>query len=129
MGRSILAILAGVVTIGVLSAAGDAAMRSLAADAFDANGFSDRVPVLVPMIVYIALFSGLGGWVTAAIARRTDLRDVWILAGLQLIMTLVANVLLYDRRLLWFYGVTIVLSMAAIVVGGRIRARRGAARS
>jgi hypothetical protein len=93
----------------------------MALNAFDANGFSEGVPVLWAMATYTALFSALGGWVTAAVARRTDLRDVWILAGLQLVVTLAANMVLYDRRILWFYGVILVLTPAAIVVGGRIR--------
>jgi hypothetical protein len=126
MRRRILAILAGILTIGVLSVGGDAVMRHFAAGAFDASGFSDRVPVLLAMIAYTTVFSALGGWVTAAVARRTDLREVWILAGLQFVMTLIANTVLFDRRLLWFYGVGVVLASGAIVVGGRIRVRRSA---
>jgi hypothetical protein len=52
----------------------------------------------------------VGGWVTAVVARRADLRDVWILAGLQSAMTLAANVMLFDRRLLWFYGLGLLLT-------------------
>ena len=122
MKRSILAVLAGVVTIGLLSVCGDAVTRYVAPNAFDANRFSDRVPVLWAMATYTALFSALGGWVTTAVARRSDLRDLWILAGLQFLVTLAANAVLYDRRILWFYGVILVLTPIAIVVGGRIRA-------
>jgi hypothetical protein len=99
MGRSILAIVAGVVTITVLAVGGDAAMRQVVASAFDANGFSDKLPVLLAMLVYMTVFSGVGGWVTALVTRA-GLRDVWILAGLQFVMTLAANIMLFDRRLL-----------------------------
>jgi hypothetical protein len=52
------------------------------------------------------------------------LRDVWILDGLQFLVTLAANAVLYDRRILWFYGVILVLTPMAVVVGGGIRAAK-----
>ena len=121
MGRSILAIVAGVVTITVLAVGGDAVMQRAVPSAFDANGFSDKMPVLLAMLVYMTVFSGVGGWVTA-VGTRAGLRDVWILAGLQFVMTLAANIMLFDRRLLWFYGVGLILMPVAIVAGGRFRA-------
>jgi hypothetical protein len=96
--------------------------RQVSPSAFDANGFSDKLPVLLAMLVYMTVFSGVGGWVTAVVSR-TGQRDVRILAGLQFVMTLAANVMLFDRRLLWFYGVGLLLTPVAIVAGGRLRER------
>lgn len=127
MMRSVLAVLTGVVTIGVLAVAGDAAMRRLVPSAFDANGFTDNVPVLLAALLYTTLFSAVGGWFTAAASKRRDLRDVFILVGLQFVMTLVANVMLFDRRILWFYVLGLVLTVPAIVAGGRVRIRAIAA--
>jgi hypothetical protein len=123
MMRSVLAVLTGTVTIGVLAVAGDAAMRRLEPGAFDANGFSDNVPVLLVAVLYTTVFSAVGGWITAAASKRKDLRDVFILAGLQFVMTAAANVMLFDRRILWFYVLGLVLTVPAIVAGGRVRTR------
>lgn len=121
MKRSILAIVAGVVAIDTLALAGDLVTVWIAPGAFDARGFSDNLVVLLAMLGYTSVFGGLGGWVTATLARRSDLRDVWILAGIQFAVTLAANVMLYDRRLLWFYAAGQVVTLAAILAGGRIR--------
>ena len=125
MIRSVLAIVAGVVTIGVLAGAGDSVMGLVVRGAFDAHGFSGNSKVLLAMLVYMTVFSWFGGWVTAWIARRGDLRDVRILAGIQFVMTLAANVMLYDRRLLWFYAAGLVLTIPAIVAGGHWRLAAG----
>jgi len=124
MGRSILSIAAGVATIAVLAGGADFAMGKIFPSALDAKGFTLDSTVLLVMVVYIAVFSAAGGWITALVARRQDMRDVLILAGLQFVMTLAANVMLWDSRLLWFYGMGLVTTPAAIAAGGWMRIRR-----
>jgi hypothetical protein len=85
------------------------------------------VPVLLVMVLYTTAFSALGGWVTALVSRRKDLRDVFFLAGLQFVMTLAANVMLFDSRILWYYGLSLALTIPAIIAGGRLRTARTAA--
>ena len=68
----------------------------------------------------LALARHVAGWMTAALTRRADFRDVLILAALQFAMTLAVNVMLFDRRLAWFYGLTLILPPLAIVAGGRL---------
>jgi hypothetical protein len=70
------------------------------------------------------VFSAFGGWTTAIVARRKDLRDVFILAGLQFVMTLAANVMLFDSRILWYYALLLVLTVPAVVAGGRLGTAR-----
>lgn len=118
MGRSIFAVLAGIVTIAILSFSADAIIERVAAGAFDSRGITESAPVLLTMTVYSVIFSALGGLVTAAISRRSNLGDVLILAGIQFVVTLVANTVLFDRRMLWYYVVGVTTSTAAIVLGG-----------
>jgi lysylphosphatidylglycerol synthetase-like protein (DUF2156 family) len=120
MKRSILAVFCGVLTIGVLALAGDSLMRRIVPAAFDANGSTTISWVLLVTLVYTVLFSALGGWVTARISRTW--RDVIILAGLQFVMTLAANVVLFERSLLWYYAAVLVLGTVAILAGGRVSA-------
>lgn len=126
MGRSILAVLAGVLTMGMLSGAGSKAMEHFAfsTSAFSfSTGFSPAAPVWWVIIAYTTVVAGLGGWVTALVSRRKDLRDVLILTGLELVMGIVGTALLFDRRILWFYTVMLAFITAAIVTGGWIRTR------
>ncbi|MGO8786198.1 MAG: hypothetical protein ACLQVL_02280 [Terriglobia bacterium] len=130
MPRSILAVLAGVLTMGMLSAAASKAMQHFAAGAFSAtafsstSGFSPAAPVWWLIIAYTTVAAGLGGWITALVSRRNDLRDVFILAGLEFVMGVAGAALLFDWRLLWFYCVLLVFITAAIVTGGWLRTRR-----
>jgi hypothetical protein len=124
MKRSVLAIFCGVAIIGVLSLGADSAVRGIASGAFGADGFSAEGGLLLIMLGYTSFFSGIGGWVTAAISRRPDQRDIRILAGLQFLFTLAANIMLWDRRLAWFYAAGLVLTPISILLGGRIPAAR-----
>jgi hypothetical protein len=123
--RSILAIVIAVVTMAVLAGSADLVMERAMSHAFDAKGFSADPTVLSIMLAYVTAFSGLGGWIAALISRRTDLRDVLILAGLQFVMSTISSVMLFDRRLFWYYLLTIVLPVLAIVAGGWLRINRG----
>jgi ABC-type multidrug transport system fused ATPase/permease subunit len=124
MKRSILAVVTGIVTIGVLAVGGDTVIRQILPGAFEANGFTANTGILVVMLFYSAIFSAVGGWLTARLSRRLDLRDIWILAGIQMVAGLGANAALYDQRLLWFYAAAFVLTPAAIIAGGRIHLAR-----
>jgi hypothetical protein len=126
MKRTILSILAGLVTIDVLALGGDYLTRMLAPGAFDANGFSQNTTVLLAALAYSIVFSAFGGWVTGTLSRRPDRRDVLILAGFQFALTLAANIMLSAATPLWYHIAT-VLAPAAIIVGGRMVAPAGSA--
>jgi uncharacterized protein YndB with AHSA1/START domain len=70
---------------------GAVAARGASGESLHARGFSGNPPVLPAMPVYTTVFSGPGGWVTARLARRSDRRNVRILAGIQFVMTLAAR--------------------------------------
>jgi hypothetical protein len=119
--RSAAAIVAGIVTIGVLALGADELTRRLAPEAFDAKGFTDNATVLLAMGLYGTAISALGGFLTALLGRGR--RDVWILAVLQTAATALAMALQFDRRFAWFYAATLALTPCAIAVGGWLRSR------
>jgi len=122
--RSALAIVADVVTIGVLALGADELTRRIAPAYYDAPDATDRFGVQIIMILYTAAISTLGGWTTARISGRTNLRDVWILTGIQLIVTIVAIVASYDGRFAWFYACTLLTAPESVWIGGWIHNRR-----
>jgi hypothetical protein len=121
MKRSALAIVCGVLSIGIPVLAGDQLLPRVFPGAFDANGFTTNSIALAVMLVYTVVFSAFGGWVTALISRRVDALDIWVLASLQFVMTLVSNAMLWDSRLAWFYAIGALLTLVSIVLGGRMR--------
>lgn len=122
--RSSLAIVAGVVTIGALALAADELMRRLAPASFDQTALTGLTLVRIIMILYAAAISGLGGWIAARISGRADLCDVWILTGVQLVVTVLAIVASFDGRLAWFYICTILTAPESVWLGGWIHNRR-----
>src|SRR5258708_32301740 len=113
--RSAAAIVAGIVTIGVLALGADELTRRLAPEAFDAKGFTDNATVLLAIALYTIAISALGGFLTALLSPVTSgRRDVWILAALQTVATGLARTLRFHRRLPWFYAGTLGLPPLAI---------------
>jgi len=127
MKRSVVSIITGLAAIDLLALAGDSVLERLDPDAYDAMGFTTDTDVLLISLLYTTLFAALGGWIAAKIGRREDLRDTWILAGIQFLMTLTASVMLFDLRMLWYYLASLVLSAAGILAGGRLGTRRSVA--
>jgi hypothetical protein len=119
--RSAAAIVAGIVSIGVLALGADELTRRLAPEAFDAKGFTDNPAVLLAIALYTTVISVLGGFLTALLGRGR--RDVWILAVLQTAATALAITLQFDRRLAWFYAATLIVTPFAIAAGGWLRER------
>jgi hypothetical protein len=99
----------------------DAVLRSLAPAWFGPNGRVDSVPVLLFALFYGLLFSVLGGYVTALIAKRQELQHAFILGLLQFAMGLIATVKFYDTAPLWFHVSFLVLLIPANVFGGQLR--------
>src|SRR5258708_31366100 len=123
--RSAAAIVAGIVTIGVLALGADELTRRLAPEAFDAKGFTDNATVLLAIALYTIAISALGGFLTALLSpvpsRR---RDVWILAALQTVATGLAITLPFARPLTWFRTASLALAPPSIASAGWLRPRR-----
>src|SRR5260370_18887335 len=82
--RSAAAIVAGIVTIGVLALGADELTRRLAPEAFDAKGFTDNAAVLLAIALYTTAISALGGFLTPLLSHATTAnRAGRILAALQ----------------------------------------------
>lgn len=121
MIRSILAIIVGSVVWMATALGTDVLLRSLAPAWFGENGKVESVPVLLFMMFYSLLFSVLGGYVTALIAKRQELKHAFILGLLQFAMGLVATVQFYDTAPLWYHVLFLTLLIPANVFGGQLR--------
>jgi len=121
MIRSIIAVIAGSVIWMVTALGMDGVLMSLMPTWFGANGKVESVPLMLFMMSYSLLFSVLGGFVTASIARRKEIQHALALGVLQLAMGIIATVQFYDTAPLWYHVMFLMLLVPANIFGGQLR--------
>ncbi len=121
MLRSILAVIAGSITWMVTALGMDLIMMSLFPQLYGEGGKVVSVPLLLFSGFYSLLFSVLGGYVTALIARRSELAHVFILGVLQLVMGIVATIKMWDTAPVWYHVIFLTLLIPANLLGGQLR--------
>ena len=124
---SVLAILAGMVTLTVASFAIEAVANPLLVRTFpdalpNQAALNHNVPVKLLMLVYTLLCVALGGYVTAWVAHHSKVRLAIIMGALELAMTLGAMIALPGHAPLWSWITGMVLMIPAAWCGGVIRA-------
>lgn len=121
MVRSILAVIAGSVTWMATALGMDAILMSLAPQWFGPNGKVESLPLMLFMMSYALLFSILGGYVAALIARRKEMLHAFVLGVLQLLMGIMATIQFFDTAPLWWHLTFLSLLIPANVLGGWLR--------
>jgi hypothetical protein len=129
MIRSILAILAGIITLSItsfaLEAVANSLMRWMFPDAFPNQAAIDQnLPARLFMFAYTTLCVAAGGYVTARVTRRSEVRHAVIMALVQVALTVMAMIQLYDKAPLWFWITGMALVTPAAWCGGIMRAKQ-----
>jgi hypothetical protein len=133
MIRSILAVLAGLVALTVVSFAIEAAIDPLLMHLFpqalpDAAALSGSLPARLIMVAYTTFAIGVGGYVTAWIARRSRLMHAAIMGAIEVALTLYVMIAAPFQeahpapRWVWITGV--ILMIPAACLGAAIRAKQ-----
>jgi hypothetical protein len=129
MIRSILAVLAGIVVLTVLSFAIEAVADPLLLKLFpqalpDQTALSYNLPVSLFTLAYTALSIAVGGYVTALLARRLPVRHAVIMGAIEVVFTAGAMLSFRDQAPLRNWILAMAIAVPAAWSGGRIRARR-----
>lgn len=123
-GRLIVAVLAGAALWAVLWIAGTrGAQAALPATVVPDEPLA-HVGVLVAFIAYSAVLSAMAGYLTAAAAGARPMPAVWVLAGLQLTLGIVAEASYWSLMPVWYHLVFLALLVPATVWGGVLHSRR-----
>lgn len=123
MLRSILAVLAGWLTTGVLVVCFDLVLRKVLPDDYrDGQIPPDWVTAMV--LATSALFSIPAGWVTAKMARTDPSRHVVYLVLWGLLMGIVSAVMAWNQIQWWYHIGLILLWVPMVFLGGRLAAGR-----
>lgn len=129
MIRSISAVLAGIVTLSVLTFAIEAAttpwlMRTFPQSLPSSEAMQANVPMKLFILGYSTLCMIAAGYVSASIARRNPVRLAILMAAIQVALTLAAMTAFYDHAPLWAWLAGIALMLPAAWLGARFQGKR-----
>ena len=124
MVRSIGAVVAGFLLIGVLSFGGDFVIRSAVPQAFDAAGAASSPAVLVAMLAYVGVFAVFGCYLTARLAPNRPMAHALMLGALGLAFNVAGSIAMWDTAPAWYHAVALAMVMPYAWLGGRIRERQ-----
>jgi uncharacterized membrane protein len=120
MLKSIGAILAGMITIVVLSAGTDAALEAAGIFTPPDQGFFTTWMVILAF-VYRSIYTVAGGYVTARLAPDRPIRHAVILGILGIILGSVGVVVAWDLAPHWYPIALVVTALPCTWFGGRLR--------
>jgi hypothetical protein len=124
MLRSVGAIVAGFLLIGVLAMGADAIMVSMFPDRFGPNKATSDPVMLAIMTIYVAVFAITGCYVTARLAPSRPMRHALILGFLGLVLNIAMVGALWGTMPAWYNILNLLLVMPYAWIGGRIRERQ-----
>jgi hypothetical protein len=119
MGRTIGAVVAGVVLWGALWNGGNFGLA--AAGLFTVGEPITSVPTLLVLIAYSAALSVLAGYVAAMIRGGDAMGAVQALAGVNLTIGIVVEVMYWSLMPAWYHIVFLALVVPMTLQGGRMR--------
>ena len=128
MGRSILAVLGGLITIFILISLGIYIHGLISPESYGMD--ATTVPTVEDMIInliYSGFFAGVGGYVTAAIAKGSPMRHALYLVGANLIMWLTMILMPNPGEVeqpAWYMGALPIIMLISVLTGAAFRARQ-----
>ena len=129
MLRSILSVLAGIMLWGALWVGANSGAAALFPDRFDASGATDSVGLLFGFLVISSALSVLAGFTCAAIANRSHMKHVGVLAAIQLGIGIMVQIGVWSLMPVWYHLVFLGLVVPMHLLGGRARVGGEAARA
>ena len=122
--RSVLAIVAGFILIGLLAYGTDGIAHAIRPDIFGPNSSTSNVPYLVIAVIYVGVYATAGCWLAAALGGRRPMLHAMILGVLGLVFNIAAVPGMWSLFPHWYTIVSLVLVMPFAWLGGRLRERQ-----
>jgi hypothetical protein len=128
MMRSVWAVLAGFILIGILNFGTDAIMRAMSPWAFDEVGAPTSMAILLVSMVYSAVYGVVGCYVTARLAPSSPTKHALILGVIGVLVTGMMNFMLWGHVPGWWSIVNVLVVLPLAWLGGQLRENEIAAR-
>lgn len=121
MMRSVWAILAGFILIGVLGFGTDAIVRAMSPWAFNARGAPTNLWILIVSMLYSAVYGVVGCYVAARLAPSNPMKHAMILGLIGLLTGGYVNYLFWGQVPSWYPIINVLLILPLAWLGGRLR--------
>jgi hypothetical protein len=121
MMRSVYAVLMGFIFIGVLAFGTDAIIRAMSPWAFDANGATSNLSILILMMVYSSIYGMVGCYIAARFAPSHPMRHALILGVIGVAVGGMQIAALWSHAPAWYNILSLALILPLAWLGGRLR--------
>jgi len=123
--KSIGAVLAGFVTVFVLSIATDFVLESLGI--FPPLGTGLFITwMLLLALVYRCVFTVIGGFVTAKLAPKNPMRHAIVLGAIGIVAGIIGTIVGWDLSAHWYPIALIITALPCTLLGGKLfEAKKG----
>ncbi len=118
--KNIGAVLAGFVTVFVLSVATDMVLEKLGILPDPSKGLFIGW-MLLAALIYRTVYTVLGGYITAALSSENPMRNVKILAGIGLIAAILGVIGGWNLSSHWYPIALAVLAYPSVWLGGKLK--------
>lgn len=122
IGRSIWAVVAGFLTVAILSTLTDFILESLGIFPSVSEGLFVTW-MLVLALVYRSAYAVLGGYITAKLSPHKPMKHVWILSWIGLVFAILGIFANYVAQLgpNWYPILLAIFTIPCVVLGGKLR--------
>lgn len=125
--RSIVAVVAGFVVIGVLAFGMGTLSASVWPDAIAADGTPATTVARVAQLLYVGVFAVFGCWLAGRLAPSRPMAHALAVGVLGLLLNVASAWALRGAHPAWYLAAGVVTTMPWAWIGGRLAEGRGAA--
>jgi hypothetical protein len=125
--RSVLAVVAGFVVIGVLAVGAGMLVASLWPDAVDATGNPATTTARLAQLLYVGVLATFGCWLAGRLAPGRPMAHALAVGVLGLILNVASAWAVRDAHPAWYLAAGVLTTMLWAWLGGRLAEGRGAA--
>jgi hypothetical protein len=125
--RSVIAVVAGFLVIGVLALGTGKLVQSMAPTQFDTAGNPTTTPMMLLQLLYIAVYATCGCWLAGRLAPSRPMTHALVVGALGLALNVPSAIALRGTHPMWYLVVGVATTMLWAWLGGRIADSRASA--
>ena len=122
--KSIGAVLAGFISVFVLSIGTDVILENLGVFPPQNEPASYVGWMLMLALIYRSIYAVVGGYVTASLAPDRPMRHAMILGIIGLVFAILGSIANSDKSTAWYPISLIVLTLPTVWLGGKLKTRK-----
>ena len=123
--RSVLAVLAGFLVIGVLAFGTGRIFQAMSPAQFHASGAPTTTAMMLVQLLYVGVYATFGCWLSGYLAPNRPMAHALAVGVLGLALNIPSAIMLRGSHPIWYLATGIVTTVLWAWLGGRIAERRG----